>query len=210
MKRRLLRWAWLLPMSSVLLALVLHHASGEATSPIVFISQADASGLDGAVFTVGLSMSALLQMAVVLGMTRGRPRVFIERTSGLAAALCVLLMANLSMYDALDAHISSALGIFIAGGVWLVAVEVRATQNGCMSGSTQRRAAVALVAVGLVTMMLAVRLAVEADPTGPMVPTRDAGHPWWTLAALAEYVLVVGLWWGIAAIGPDEALYAST
>jgi len=210
MKRRLLRWAWLLPMSCVLLALILHHASGEATSPIVFISQADASGLDGAVFTVGLSMSALLQMAVVLGMTRGRPRVFIERASGLAAALCVLLMANLSMYDALDAHISSALGIFIAGGAWLAAVEVRATQNGCMSGSTQRRAAVALVAVGLVTMMLAVRLAVEADPTGPMVPTRDAGHPWWTLAALAEYVLVVGLWWGIAAIGPDEALYAST
>jgi hypothetical protein len=58
-------------------------------------------------------------------------------------------------------------------------------------------------------MMLAVRLAVEADPTGPMVPTRDASHPWWTVAALAEYLLVAGLWWGTAAIGPDEALYAS-
>jgi hypothetical protein len=210
MNRRLVRWAWLLPMSSVLLALVLHHASGEATSAIVFISQADAAGLDGAVFTVGLSLSALLQMVVVHGMTQGRPGVFLERTSGLLAALCVLLMANLSMYDALNAHISAALGIFIAGGVWLAAVEVRATQNGCMSGSTQRRAAVALVAVGLVAMMLTVRLAVEADPTGPMVPTRDASHPWWTVAALAEYLLVAGLWWGIAAIGPDEALYAST
>lgn len=209
MNRRLVRWAWLLPMSSVLLALVLHHASGEATSAIVFISQADAAGLDGAVFTVGLSLSALLQMVVVHGMTQGPSGVFLERTSGLLAALCVLLMANLSMYDALDAHISAALGIFIAGGVWLAAVEVRATQNGCMSGSTQRRAAVALVAVGLVAMMLAVRLAVEADPTGPMVPTRDAGHPWWTVAALAEYLLVAGLWWGTAAIGPDEALYAS-
>ena len=35
------------------------------------------------------------------------------------------------------------------------------------------------------------------------LPTANAGHPWWTIAALGEYLLVGGLWWGIAAMELD-------
>ena len=56
---------------------------------------------------------------------------------------------------------------------------------------------------------IGVAVALQVDPNVAL-PTANAGHPWWSVAALGEYLLVGGLWWGIATIERDPELMDGT
>ena len=69
----------------------------------------------------------------------------------------------------------------------------------------QRQAALWCIGIGFIFQTLGVVVALEVDPSVAL-PTANVGHPWWAMAALGEYLLVGGLWWGIATIAWDPEL----
>jgi hypothetical protein len=200
--------AWVLPLASVLAAMVIHHLRGAANAPIIFISQADYPGPEALIFTVGLTCSGVWQGWTVWSMTKHEPSPWsLERMVGLMAAVCVVAMANRSMYNHLDAHILAATGIFLFGWIWLWLVQRRSRRLGASAGTSQRRMALWCVAVGFVMQFVGVAVALNVDPAVTL-PTEGAGHAWWSVAALAEYLLVAGLWWGIATMEQDIGVFS--
>ena len=206
MNRWAVRVAWMLPLASVLAAMAVHHLRGAANGPLIFISQADYPGPEALIFTLGLTVSGLWQGWTVWSMTAHEPKPWsLERMVGLMAAVCVVAMANRSMYNHLDAHILAATGIFLFGWIWLWLVQRRSRRLGASTGTSQRRMALWFVGIGFVMQFIGVAVALNIDSDITM-PTEGAGHPWWSVAALAEYLLVAGLWWGIATMEQDLAL----
>ncbi len=205
MNRWTVRLAWILPLASVLTAMAVHHLRGAANAPIIFISQADYPGPEALIFTLGLTVSGVWQGWTVWSMTAQEPRAWsLERLVGLLAAMCVVGMANRSMYSHLDAHVLAATGIFLFGWVWLWLVQRRSRGFGASKGVAQRQMALWCVGIGFVMQFVGVAVALNVDATVAL-PTEGAGHPWWSVAALAEYLLVAGLWWGIATMELDVA-----
>ena len=205
MNRWTVRAAWLVPLISVLASMSVHHARGVANAPIIFISQADYPGPEALIFTLGLTVSGVWQAWTVWAMTRAAPRPWsLERVVGLLAAGCVVAMANRSMYSHLDAHILAATGIFLFGWIWLWLVQRRSRRLGASAGTAQRQMALWCVGIGFVMLFVGVAVALNVDPNVAL-PTEGAGHPWWSVAAVAEYLLVAGLWWGIATMEMDVA-----
>ena len=206
MNRWTVRMAWMLPLASVLAAMAVHHFRGAANAPLIFISQADYPGPEGLIFTLGLTASGLWQACTVWIMTETSPRPWsVERIVGLTAAACVVIMANRSMYSHLDAHILAAVGIFLFGWAWLWLVQRRSRRVGASQGAQQRQMALWCVGIGFVMQFIGAAVALTIDPSITL-PTKGAGHPWWSVAALAEYVIVAGLWWGIATMEQDLGL----
>ena len=203
MNRWTVRAAWLVPLLTVLASMSVHHARGAANAPIIFISQADYPGPEALIFTLGLTLSGVWQAWTVWAMTRAAPRPWsLERVVGLLAAGCVVAMANRSMYTNLNAHILAAMGIFTFGWLWLGLVQRRLRSSGATQGLAQRKWALWCVGIGYVVQFLGAAIALQVNPDLTL-PTANAGHPWWSIAALGEYLLVGGLWWGIAAMELD-------
>ncbi|MCH1410560.1 MAG: hypothetical protein L7U48_00570 [Candidatus Poseidoniaceae archaeon] len=206
MNRWTVRLAWMLPMASVLTSMAVHHLRGAAIAPIVFISQADMPGPESILFTFGLTLSGLWQAWTVWAMTTDEPNPWSpERCVGLLASLSVVIMANRSMYTHLNAHILAAMGIFVLGWAWLGLVQRRSRRLEASNGVPQRQAALWCIGIGFIFQTLGVVVALEVDPSVAL-PTANVGHPWWAMAALGEYLLVGGLWWGIATIAWDPEL----
>ena len=117
-------------------------------------------------------------------------------------------MANRSMYTHLDAHILAAMGIFTFGWLWLGLVQRRLRSSDGTRGLAQRKWALWCVGIGYVVQFIGAAIALQVNPDVAL-PTAGVGHPWWTIAALGEYMLVGGLWWGIAALEQDLAVVQS-
>ena len=206
MNRWTVRMAWVLPLASVLAAMAAHHLRGAANGSLIFISQADYPGPESLIFTLGLTASGLWQGWTVWSMTKHEPSPWsVERLVGLMASLCVVVMANRSMYSHLDTHILAAMGIFLFGWAWLWLVQRRSRRIGASQGAAQRQMALWCVGIGFVMQFIGAAVALNID-SSITLPTKGAGHPWWSVAALAEYLLVAGLWWGIATIEQDLGL----
>jgi len=203
MNRWTVRVAWLLPLVTVLASMAVHRARGVATAPIIFISQADFPGPEALIFTLGLTLSGVWQAWTVWAMTQTAPRPWsLERVVGLLAAGCVVAMANRSMYTHLNPHILAAIGIFFFGWIWLSLVQRRLRSSGAIRGLAQRQWALWCVGTGIAVHFIGAAIALLVNPDLTL-PTANAGHPWWTIAALGEYLLVGGMWWGIAALEQD-------
>lgn len=210
MNRWTVRLAWIIPMVSVLASMTVHHLRGAAIAPLIFISQADMPGPEAIIFTLGLSISGAWQAWTVWVMTADEPNPWSpERCVGLLASISVIAMANRSMYSHLDAHILAALGIFVFGWAWLGLVQRRSRRMGANRGVSQRQFALWCVGLGFMAQNIGVAVALQVDPNVAL-PTANAGHPWWSVAALGEYLLVGGLWWGIATIERDPELMDGT
>ncbi|MEE2667003.1 MAG: hypothetical protein VYC27_05100, partial [Candidatus Thermoplasmatota archaeon] len=81
--------------------------------------------------------------------------------------------------------------------------------SGATQGLAQRKWALWCVGIGYVAQFLGAAIALRVNPNLTL-PTTNAGHPWWTIAALGEYLLVAGLWWGIAALEQDLVVVQGT
>ncbi|MGB1431400.1 MAG: hypothetical protein ACPG8I_00615, partial [Candidatus Poseidoniaceae archaeon] len=90
------------------------------------------------------------------------------------------------------------------GWIWLGLVQRRLRSSGAVQGLAKRQRALWCVGIGYVVQFLGAAVALQVNPDVAL-PTAGVGHPWWTIAALGEYLLVGGLWWGIATMELDVA-----
>ena len=165
-----------------------------------FISETDHSGLQDAVFTFGLTIGGLFQMAFAWYLYHevdpARPKVwFLASLLGITASANTVLVSHYDMYDHINPHILTAMLAFGGGVAWAFAAGWAMGDMATTTGKRMRRAGFAMAAIGFVVMLVAFQSAASTvDPSGlTTMEFLDQAQSGIVVAAPAEYVLVAGL-----------------
>ena len=165
-----------------------------------FISETDHSGLQDAVFTLGLTVGGLFQMAFAWYLYHevdpARPKVwFLASLLGITASANTVLVSHYDMYDHINPHILTAMLAFGGGVAWAFAAGWAMGDMATTTGKRMRRAGFAMAAIGFVVMLVAFQSAASTvDPSGlTTMEFLDQAQSGIVVAAPAEYVLVAGL-----------------
>ncbi len=191
--------SYLLPTFTILLAMLI-HGSDEPRAVPFFISEADHTGWQDAVFTVGLTVSGLVQMAYAWHLYHAldaeRPKLWFAATcAGMFAAANTVLVSHFDMYDYINPHILTAMLSFGGGVLWAF-LACRALGLGAtLQGDRLRRGGFAMAALGFVVMIIAFETAAGAvNPVGlTTAEFLNQAQDGIRVAAPAEYILVAGL-----------------
>jgi len=191
--------SWALPASSLALAMLL-HALDEPRAVPFFISEADAAGLQGWIFSIGLTLGGLAQMAYAWRLSRvlqaQRTRWWTMGNGvGIVAGANAVLLAYFDMWNHLDAHVVTSMLAFGGGLVWALTAHAAMGDNGTEAGRNERRWGFTTSAAAFATMIVSFRWGgngVDATDlsTAQFLNAAQAGI---NIAAPAEYLLVAGL-----------------
>ena len=165
-----------------------------------FISESDYPGLQDHVFSLGLTLTGLVQLLYAWHLYHTldaqHPELwFIATLFGLLAALNTVLVSHLDMYDFINPHIATAMMAFGGGIVWAYLAQRSLGDRSSIGGQRMRRLGFILALTGFVVMVTSFQMAVNSfDPTGMSTEAflNQAQHGI-RFAAPAEYVLVAGL-----------------
>ena len=193
------RASYMVPSLTIVIAMVLHGLAGPRAVPF-FISEADYTGLDGLVFTVGLTLGGIVQMAYAWHLYHTleaqRPRLwFVATLIGLLASFNSILVSHFDMYHHINPHILTAMLAFGGGVVWALLANIALGHQATAKGRRLRLIGFAMAALGFVVMVVSFETAANSvDPTGmTMVEFLNQAQDGIRIAAPAEYILVAGL-----------------
>src|SRR6056300_439806 len=119
---RLASASWIIAASTIALATLLHATNNPRAVPF-FISETDQKGAADFVFTAGLTLAGLVQMAFAWHLYHELDveREALWRTAmfvGLFAATNTVLVAHFDMYDFINPHIFTSMSAFGGGILW--------------------------------------------------------------------------------------------
>ncbi len=196
---RLASASWIIAASTIALATLLHATNNPRAVPF-FISETDQKGAADFVFTAGLTLAGLVQMAFAWHLYHELDveREALWRTAtfvGLFAATNTVLVAHFDMYDFINPHIFTSMSAFGGGILWAFLAHVGLGSKSTAKGGRLRRLGAGLSLGGFAVMVVSFQLAVNTfDPTGlsteAFLNQAQAGI---RFAAPAEYLLVAGL-----------------
>ena len=193
------RASYMVPSLTIVIAMVLHGLAGPRAVPF-FISEADYTGLDGLVFTVGLTLGGIVQMAYAWHLYHTleaqRPRLwFVATLIGLLASFNSILVSHFDMYHHINPHILTAMLAFGGGVVWALLANIALGHQATAEGRRLRLIGFAMAALGFVVMVVSFETAANSvDPTGmTTVEFLNQAQDGIRIAAPAEYILVAGL-----------------
>jgi len=191
--------SWALPASSLVLAMLVHGLDEPRAIPF-FISEADAAGLQGWIFSIGLTLGGSAQMAYAWRLGREleaqRPDWWkIGNGVGMVAGANAILLARYDMWNHLDPHVLTSMLAFGGGLAWALTAHLAMGDRGTVAGRRERRGGFLASATAFIVMIVAFRWGGSGvNPTGlttaQFLNEAQAGI---NIAAPAEYVLVAGL-----------------
>lgn len=191
--------AWLIPTVTVVAATLIHLFDQPRAIPF-FISETDYRGLQDLVFTVGLTLGGVCQMAYAWHLYHeleaARPRTwFVASLLGVLASANTVLVSHYDMYDHINPHILTAMLAFGGGVAWAFTAGLAMGDLATSAGRRMRRTGLTMAAAGFVVMLVAFQSAASnVDPTGlTTVEFLNQAQSGIVVAAPAEYVLVAGL-----------------
>lgn len=193
------RASYMMPSLTIVIAMLLHGLAGPRAVPF-FISEADYTGLDGLVFTVGLTLGGIVQMAYAWHLYHTleaeRPGLWFAATLiGLLASFNSILVSHFDMYHHINPHILTAMLAFGGGVVWALLANIALGHQATTEGRRLRLIGFAMAALGFVVMVVSFQTAANnVDPTGmTTVEFLNQAQDGIRIAAPAEYILVAGL-----------------
>ena len=193
------RASYLMPTFTIVLAMLIHGSNEPRAIPF-FISEADHPGLQDGVFTIGLTISGLVQMAYAWHLYHSldaeRPKLwFVATLTGMVAATNTVLVSMFDMYDFINPHILTAMLAFGGGVLWAFLAGIALGSVATGEGQRLRRAGFAMAAIGFLVMVVAFESATAAiDPANlTTAEFLDQAQEGIRIAAPAEYILVAGL-----------------
>ena len=199
---RLVTFAWMVPLCSIIAAVGIHVALGNARDVPFFISEADYPGLERFVFTTGLLTSAAFHFLLTLrlytllkGVAR-RKILQIATILGIASSTHLAVLAFADMYDHLTLHVYTSLVVFHGGFTWAILAHF-SLPHPHRTGRTLRLISLFIAFVSLTTMTVAMSRGIEQqrrayDIQPEMIPL-DNLQPWIDVAAPAEFILFFSL-----------------
>ena len=207
----LARLGWAVPAVTLSLAMLIHWLSGDARAVPFFISESDYPGLQRVIFTSGLFISGFIICTVSFRMwwtlrQDCRPKIlFISMLCGFYTGINISLMAFANMYDFLEFHVFTALGVFQVGMAWAL-VSHFALPNAQKKGKMMRWLAMIVSFISFNVMSATLAGAVKGmtsderhDALTQLTPLQNAIN----IAAPAEYFLVIGLFIALASFESD-------
>ena len=193
------RASYMVPSLTIVIAMLLHGLAGPRAVPF-FISEADYTGLDGLVFTVGLTLGGIVQMAYAWHLYHTleaeRPSLWFAATLiGLLASFNSILVSHFDMYHHINPHILTAMLAFGGGAVWALLANIALGRQATTEGRRMRHIGFAMAALGFVVMVVSFQTAANSvDPTGMTTAEfLNQAQDGIRIAAPAEYILVAGL-----------------
>ena len=191
--------AWLIPTITVVAATLIHLFDQPRDVPF-FISETDYRGLQDLVFTAGLTLSGVCQMAYAWhlyhALEAARPRTwFVASLLGVLASANTVLVSHYDMYDHINPHILTAMLAFGGGVAWAFTAGWAMGDKATSAGRRMRSIGFTMAAAGFIVMLVAFQSAASTvDPTGlTTVEFLNQAQSGIVVAAPAEYVLVAGL-----------------
>ena len=191
--------AWLIPTITVVAATLIHLFDQPRDVPF-FISETDYRGLQDLVFTAGLTLGGVCQMAYAWhlyhALEAARPRTwFVASLLGVLASANTMLVSHYDMYDHINPHILTAMLAFGGGVAWAFTAGWAMGDKATSAGRRMRSIGFTMAAAGFVVMLVAFQSAASTvDPTGlTTVEFLNQAQSGIVVAAPAEYVLVAGL-----------------
>ena len=200
--RQLVKLAWMVPLCSIIAAVGIHVALGNARDVPFFISEADYPGLERFVFTIGLFVSSVFHFFLTLRLYtvfKSIARRKILRTAtilGIASSTHLAVLAFANMYDHLTLHVYTSLVVFHGGFTWAILAHFSLPHPN-KTGRTLRLVSLSIAFVSLTTMTIAMSRGIEQqrrayDIQPEMIPLDDL-QPWIDVAAPAEFILFFSL-----------------
>jgi hypothetical protein len=193
------RASWVVPAITVCLAMALHGTAGPRDVPF-FISETDHPGPQDAVFTLGLTLTGLLQLVYAWHLYHtleaDRPRLwFFATLFGLLAAVSTVLVSHFDMYNFINPHIATAMLAFGGGIIWAFLAQQALGERSSPRGKRLRSLGFGLALFGFVVMVVTFQSAVGTfNPAGMTTEEfLNAAQAGIDFAAPAEYILVCGL-----------------
>lgn len=198
----LIRISWILPTASVILASLIHYFSGNYRDIPFFISETDHPGLEDHVFSIGLFLSAIIQIIVsfrlyILFKPIASPRLhLVALLCGLATSTHLAVLAFVTMDQNLEVHIYTAMVVFHGGFGWAFATHFSLPKS-LSKGRKVRLYSLALAFVSLIVMSVSIREGIKSGEEELGVHSSEIGleylQPWVDVAAPAEFLLFFGL-----------------
>ncbi len=216
--KMLARLGWTVPAVTLTLAMLIHWLSGDARAVPFFISESDYPGPQRILFTTGLFISGVIACTVAfrLWWTQRqdcRPKLlFISMLCGFYTGVNISLMAFANMYDFLEFHVFTALGVFQVGMLWALMAHF-ALPNSQKKGKVLRWIALVVSFISFNVMTSSLKDAVKGmtkaeaqDALIQLTPLQSAID----IAAPAEYFLVIGLFIALASFESDLEVSTSS
>ena len=189
----------MIPTITVVAATLIHLFDQPRAVPF-FISETDYQGLQDLVFTAGLTLGGVCQMAYAWhlyhALEAARPRTwFVASLLGVLASANTVLVSHYDMYDHINPHILTAMLAFGGGVAWAFTAGWAMGAKATSAGRRMRSIGFTMAAAGFVVMLVAFQSAASTvDPTGlTTVEFLNQAQSGIVVAAPAEYVLVAGL-----------------
>ena len=189
----------MIPTITVVAATLIHLFDQPRDVPF-FISETDYQGLQDLVFTLGLTLGGVCQMAYAWhlyhALEAARPRTwFVASLLGVLASANTVLVSHYDMYDHINPHILTAMLAFGGGVAWAFTAGWAMGDKATSAGRRMRSIGFTMAAAGFVVMLVAFQSAASTvDPTGlTTVEFLNQAQSGIVVAAPAEYVLVAGL-----------------
>lgn len=208
----LARLGWSLPTLTLTVAMLIHWLSGDARDVPFFISESDYPGLQRVVFTSGLFIGGFILCAVSFRMwwtlrQDSRPKLlFVSMLCGFYTGVNLSVMAFANMYDHLEIHVFTALGVFQVGMFWAFITHL-ALPNAHKKGKIMRLVAIAISVISFNVMNSSIANAVKdmsrEDAQTALVELSPEIQHAIDIAAPAEYFLVIGLFVALASFESD-------
>jgi len=214
---RLVKLAWMVPLYSIIVAVGIHVALGNARDVPFFISEADYPGLERFVFTIGLFVSAVFLFMLTLRLYTlfkdiGRKNILRTATIlGVASSTHLAVLAFANMYDYLTLHVYTSLVVFHGGFAWAILAHFSLPYPN-RTGRTLRLVSLFTAFVSLTTMTIAMSRGIEQQRRAyniqpDMIPLDDL-QPWIDVAAPAEFILFFSLLGCLASFSWDIVNHA--
>lgn len=193
------RASWTVPAATVVSSMTLHAFSGPRAIPF-FISETDHLGPQDTVFTLGLTLTGLLQMLYAWHLYHTleaeRPRMWLFSTLvGIFAAMNTVLVSHLDMYDFINPHIATAMFAFGGGLIWVLLAQRALGDNAVPRGRALRRFGFLTALTGFIVMVISFQWAAAGVDSANLTTEAflNEAQIGINIAAPAEYVLVAGL-----------------
>ena len=198
----LIKLAWVIPLFTIIAAVLIHVLAGNVRDVPFFISEADHPGLERVVFTSGLFVSACFQCLLSIRLyflfkEKARTRILLFATIlGVLSSIHLAVLAFADMYDHISLHIYTSMVVFHGGFCWAFLTHF-ALPNPHPKGRKLRLLSLAGALISLTVMTISIGRGVrqrrkELDTDSNIIPL-DALQPWIDVAAPAEFILFFSL-----------------
>ena len=199
---RLVKLAWMVPLCSIIAAVGIHVALGNARDVPFFISEADYPGPERFVCTIALLASAVFHFMLTLRLytlfkdIARRKLLRAAMILGIASSTHLAILAFADMYDHLALHVYTSMVVFHGGFTWAILAHFSLPHPN-KTGRAVRLVSLFTAFVSLATMTIVMSRGIEEqrrvyDIQPEMIPLGDL-QPWIDVAAPAEFILFFSL-----------------